>query len=87
MLCIPLLKLEYLVSISFERFIKKMKLTPIVLKYQDGESKAYTMQDGFLFRNNKLYVPKSPLPESLVKEVHGGGPAGHFGINKKLDML
>src|SRR4029079_8283196 len=29
----------------------------------------------------------SPLRKLLVKEVHGGSLAGHFGINKTIDML
>ncbi|KAK1581185.1 hypothetical protein Q3G72_003854 [Acer saccharum] len=43
--------------------------------------------DGFLFRETKLCVPKSSLLELLVKEAHGGGLMGHFGIAKTLDIL
>ena len=43
--------------------------------------------DGFLFREAKLCVPKSSLPELLVREAHGGGLMGHFGIAKTLDAL
>ena len=38
--------------------------------------------DGFLFRENKLCVPHSSL-----REAHGGGLMGHFGIVKTLDAL
>jgi len=42
----------------------------------------YTLQEGFLFKGNKLFIPKSPLRDLIVKEAHGGALAGHFGINK-----
>ncbi|KAL5752228.1 hypothetical protein ACOSQ2_022735 [Xanthoceras sorbifolium] len=43
--------------------------------------------DGFLFKETKLCVPKSSLRELLVREAHGGGLMGHFGIAKTLDVL
>jgi len=47
----------------------------------------YTLQEGFLFKGNKLYVPAHPLRELLLKEAYGGSLAGHFGLNKTLDIL
>ena len=38
-------------------------------------------------RATKLCIPKGLIRKLLVKEVHGGGLAGHFGINKTIDML
>ena len=47
----------------------------------------YTLQEGFLFKENKLCIPKSPLRDLIVKEAYGGALAGHFGINKTLKIL
>ena len=47
----------------------------------------FYIQNGFLFKNNRLCIPRSPLRNTLVKEVHEGTLAGHFGIQKTLDML
>jgi hypothetical protein len=40
--------------------------------------------DGFLFRETKLCVPMCSLCELLVREAHGGGLMGHFGVAKTL---
>jgi len=41
----------------------------------------------FLFRKNKLCIPKSLLRDLIIKEAHGGALAGHFNINKTLEIL
>jgi hypothetical protein len=43
--------------------------------------------DGYLFRGNQLRVPNSSMCELLVREAHGGGLVGHFGVRKTLDVL
>jgi len=47
----------------------------------------YFRHDGFLFKKNKLFVPNCFLRELLVREAHGGGLMGHFGITKTLEVL
>ena len=43
--------------------------------------------DGYLFRENRLCVPNSSMRELLVREAHGGGFMGYFGVRKTLDVL
>ena len=43
--------------------------------------------DGYLFRENRLCVPNSSIHELLVREAHGSGLMGHFGVRKTLDVL
>ena len=40
-----------------------------------------------MFRENKLCVPNYSLRDLLVRESHGGGLIGHFGVEKTLAIL
>ena len=44
----------------------------------------YTLQDGYLFKANKLCIPRSSVRDFLVWEIHEGGLAGHFGRDKTI---
>ena len=48
---------------------------------------SFTLQDGFLFKGNKLCIIKSPIRDLIIEEAHGGVLAGHLGINKSLEIL
>ena len=45
------------------------------------------MQEGFLFKENKLCIPKSPLRDLIIKEAHGATLAGYLGINETMKIL
>ncbi|KAH9698118.1 hypothetical protein KPL71_023889 [Citrus sinensis] len=47
----------------------------------------YFRHDGYVFRENKLCVPNYSLRDLLVRESHGGGLMGHFGVVKTLAVL
>ena len=48
---------------------------------------SYLMQEGFLFKVNRLCVPSRPSRELLVRETREGSLIGHFRLNKTLDIL
>jgi hypothetical protein len=47
----------------------------------------FHLQDGFLFRANKLCVPASSVHLLLLQEAHGDGLLGNFGIYKTHEVL
>jgi hypothetical protein len=47
----------------------------------------YVLQDGLLYRANKLCVPARSIRLLFLQEAHGGGLMGHFGVKKIEDVL
>ena len=45
------------------------------------------IQDGLLFRNSQLCIPKCSMRDNLIKVRHSGGLAGHFGHDKTFEQL
>ena len=59
-------------------------------EYASCEKAAYDKffrHEGFLFRENKLCIPNCSIRDLLVRESHGGGLMGHFGVAKTLGVL
>ena len=52
-----------------------------------GPFRNFHRVDGYLFKENKFCVPQSSMRELLVREAHGGGLMGHFGMKRTLDIL
>lgn len=40
-----------------------------------------------MLKGNRLCIPKHPIREVLIREVHEGGLAAHFGIEKTVEVL
>jgi hypothetical protein len=47
----------------------------------------FHVNDGFLFRANKLCIPASSVHLFLLQKRHGGGLMGHFGVYKTREIL
>jgi hypothetical protein len=47
----------------------------------------FHIQDGFLFRANKLCILASSVRLLLLQEAHGGRLMGHFGVYKTHGVL
>lgn len=47
----------------------------------------YNSQEGFLFKNNRLCIPKKTLRRLLIVDLHAGGLAGNLGRDKVVAQL
>ncbi|XP_074288091.1 uncharacterized protein LOC141613251 [Silene latifolia] len=47
----------------------------------------FTLQEGYLFKANKLCAPRGSYRDLLIKEVHSNGLEGNFEVQKTLDIL
>ncbi|PKI58104.1 hypothetical protein CRG98_021483 [Punica granatum] len=54
---------------------------------EKGVFDKFHRHEGYLFHENRLCIPKSSMRELLVRESHGGGLMGYFGVVKTLDIL
>ena len=66
---------------DFSEVYQALKLGP------SSDHSEYTLLDDYLFKENKLCVPKTSLRDFLIWETHAGGLAGHFGRNKTILII
>ena len=57
-----------------------------LVQYDKGKWTKFMIQDGLLFRNNQLCIPKCSMRENLIKEKHSGGLDGHFGHDRTFEQ-
>jgi hypothetical protein len=74
-------------------FIKELYATDVDFKdayanCREGRTwNKYVLQDGLLYRANKLCVSASSVHLLFLQEAHGGGLMGYFGVKKIEDVL
>ncbi|XP_052477139.1 uncharacterized protein LOC128032565, partial [Gossypium raimondii] len=54
----------------------------IYKNYEHTTFEKFYLVDGFLFRINRLCIPKCSMRDLLIHEAHCGGLMGHFGVAK-----
>jgi hypothetical protein len=70
------------------QYVNDADFKDVLLHYKDGKAwNKFIVNDGFMFRANKLCIPASSIRLLLLQEAHGGGLMGHFGAKKTEDVL
>ncbi|XP_022847564.1 uncharacterized protein LOC111370094 [Olea europaea var. sylvestris] len=91
---VSLLSIMSVKVIGFERLKEDYEACPdfkdIFLNLQKGQSGAtdgFRLEEGYLFRANKLCIPRTSVRDFIVWEIHAGGLAGHFGRDKTIEEV
>ncbi|XP_062178986.1 uncharacterized protein LOC133883626, partial [Phragmites australis] len=64
-----------------EQYAHDTDFKDVLLNCKEGRTwNKFVLQDGFVFRANKLCIPASSVRLLLLQEAHGGGLMGHFGV-------
>lgn len=66
-------------------YINKLKI--FLECFQGKPPLGFKLQDGFLFKENRLCIPRTSLRLELILETHAGELVGHFGRNKAIAKL
>ncbi|XP_070010191.1 uncharacterized protein [Nicotiana sylvestris] len=53
----------------------------------EGPQRMFVIRDGFLYYGKQLCIPQTSLRESIVREAHEGGLAGHFGHSRTFKVI
>jgi hypothetical protein len=71
-----------------EQYMFDPNFKDVMLNCKDGKAWAkFFVNDGLLFRANKLCIPASSVRLLLLQVAHGGGLMGHFGVKKTEAIL
>ncbi|KAF5470834.1 hypothetical protein F2P56_011322 [Juglans regia] len=80
--------------IGFERLKEEyescLDFRDTFLALQSGQSDTtdgFRLEDGYIFKTNKLCIPRTSVRDFIVWEVHAGGLAGHFGRDKTIEEI
>ena len=69
-------------------YMHDAEFTEVLNNCKEGRTwNRFVLNDGFVFRANKLCIPTSTIRLLLLHEAHGGGLMGHFGVKKTEDVL
>ena len=71
-----------------DNYVQDVEFKYVLHNCNEGRTwNKFAVNDGFVFRANKLCIPASSVRLLLLQEAHGGGLMGHFGVKKTEDVL
>ena len=54
---------------------------------QHDEYLDFSLHEGYLFKDTHLCLPNTSIHEQVIRELHSGGVARHFGRDKTIAMV
>ena len=71
-----------------EQYVLDPDFKDVLLNCREGRAwNKFMINDGFLFRANRLCIPVGSVRLLLLQEAHGGRLMGHFGAKKTEEVL
>src|SRR3954449_2773543 len=71
-----------------DQYVHDPEFKDVLQNCREGRTwNKFVLNDGFVFRSNKLCIPASSIRLLLLQEAHGGGLMGHFGVKKTEDVI
>ncbi|XP_073138536.1 uncharacterized protein [Henckelia pumila] len=70
-----------------ELYMSDVDFGEIYVSCMRGPKDKFYMHDGYLFKEDKLCIPKSSIRELLVRESHSGGLMEHFRVAKTYQIF
>jgi hypothetical protein len=71
-----------------EQYLHDAKFKDVLQNNRDGRTwNKFVLNNGFVFRANKLRILDGSIRLLLLQEAHGGGLMGNFGVKKMEDVL
>jgi hypothetical protein len=71
-----------------EQYAHDPDFNNVLMNCKEGRTwNKFVINDGFVFRANRLCIPVGSVRLLLMQEAHGGGLMGHFGAKKTKDVL
>jgi hypothetical protein len=71
-----------------EQYVLDTGFKDVLLNCKEGRAwNKFVINDGYVFRANRLCIPVGSVRHLLMQEAHGGRLMGHFGAKKTEDVL
>ena len=71
-----------------DQYVHDAEFRDVLQNCKEGRTwNKFVINDGFVFRANKLCIPAMSVHLLLLQEAHGGGLMGHFSMKKTEDVL
>ena len=71
-----------------EQYVHDADFKDVLVNCKEGTKwNKFVLNDGFVFRANKICIPASSVHLLLLQEAHGEGLMGLFGVKKTEDIL